>query len=423
MAVCLVLPSVRPAQAASDYRSAIVVDMNTGEVLFARSADTKRYPASLTKIMTLYVLFGYLRDGRITLDSELTITPHAAAQPPTKLGLKPGSTIRCEDAIKSLVTKSANDMAAAVAENLAGTESNFARIMTQQARALGMKSTVFKNASGLPNNAQVTTARDMAILGERIMRDFPEYYHYFSLTSFTYKGRSYRNHNHLLRNYSGTDGIKTGYIRASGFNLTASARRDGKHLLTVVLGGSTSRGRDATVRYLFDKHWAKASVGSTRNPFVASPSLPLRRPPVFAVASAGGSATSARPAAYQPQQRQPEPQRVAVRNPLAQAQPQAQPRQQPQPQPQLVGQSEPSGPYHVQVGSYTTPQDAQRRLESIGSKAGNLLSGHQPVTTSFQSGSQQWYRARFANFSQSDAQKTCSSLKRMSVDCIAMRAE
>ncbi len=200
LALAMVLPPLRPAEAASDFRSAIVVDLNNGEVLFARSADTKRYPASLTKIMTLYVLFGYLRDGRITLDSELTITPHAASQPPTKLGLKPGSTIRTEDAIKSLVTKSANDMAAAVAENLAGTESNFARIMTQQAHAIGMKNTVFKNASGLPNNAQITTARDMAILGERIMRDFPQYYHYFSLTSFTYKGRSYRNHNHLLSN-------------------------------------------------------------------------------------------------------------------------------------------------------------------------------------------------------------------------------
>ncbi|WP_169822883.1 D-alanyl-D-alanine carboxypeptidase [Methyloligella halotolerans] len=419
LTLAMLLPPLRPAQAASDFRSAIVVDMNNGEVLFARSADTKRYPASLTKIMTLYVLFGYLRDGRITLDSELTITPHAASQPPTKLGLKPGSTIRTEDAIKSLVTKSANDMAAAVAENLAGTESNFARIMTQQARAIGMKNTVFKNASGLPNNAQVTTARDMAILGERIMRDYPEYYHYFSLTSFSYKGRSYRNHNHLLGNYSGTDGIKTGFIRASGFNLTASCRRDGKHLLTVVLGGSTSGGRDATVRYLFDKHWAKASVGSTREPFVASPGMPLRRPPVFAVASAGGRSASPAP---QPVSYQPQPQRVAVRNPLAEVQQQPQVQARPQPQPQLVGRSE-NGAYHVQVGSYTTPQDADRRLTTIQSQAGNLLSGHQPVTTSFQNGSTRWYRARFANFSQSEAEKTCSSLKRMSVDCIAMRAE
>jgi D-alanyl-D-alanine carboxypeptidase len=402
LALAMLLPTVEPAHALSDYRSAIVVDMNSGKVLFARSADTKRYPASLTKIMTLYVLFGYLRAGKITLDSELVITPHAAGMAPTKLGLKPGATIRTEDAIKALVTKSANDMAAAIAENLAGTESNFAQLMTRKAHELGMTNTVFRNASGLPNDAQVTTARDMAILGERIMRDFPEYYHYFSLKSFTYRGVSYRNHNHLLSNYRGTDGIKTGYTRASGFNLTASAQRDGKHLMAVILGGSTSRGRDATMRYLLDKHFPLAQVGPSSEPLVANVGLPQRRP-AFAMASAAGS--SVQPVSYRQAAAAPRPQAPM-----------------PAMRPSLVGSAD-AGPYQVQVGAYTSSGDAQRRLSEVENKAGGLLNGHTGLTTSFQKGSQQWYRARFAGFTQSDAQATCSKLKRLSVDCLALRAD
>ncbi|MEG6509764.1 D-alanyl-D-alanine carboxypeptidase [Methyloligella sp. 2.7D] len=428
LALTLSLPPLAPAYALSDYRSAIVVDLNANKVLFARSADTKRYPASLTKIMTLYVLFSYMRAGRIDLDSKLTITPHAAAQPPTKLGLKPGSTIRVEDAIKALVTKSANDMAAAIGENLAGTESNFARIMTEQAHRLGMHNTVFKNASGLPNNAQVTTARDMAILGERVMRDYPEYYHYFSLKSFSYKGVTYRNHNHLLGNYRGTDGIKTGYIRASGFNLTASVQRDGKHLLAVVLGGSTSRGRDATMRYLLDVHFKKAAV---REMLVANPGMPERRPvppgqQSYAVASTGSN-LPVQPVAFDPSM----PLKPSIPQPApAPAQQKPKPRvvmasaggapSMPLMKPKLLGSS---GPYQVQVGSYTSQADAQRRLDFVASKASSLLDGHSGLTTTFDQGSQRWYRARFASFSQNEAAQACAQLKRLSVECIAMRAD
>jgi D-alanyl-D-alanine carboxypeptidase len=220
---------------APSVAAAIVVDMNSGSILYSQAADMPRYPASLTKMMTLYVLFGYMREGKVTPSSDLTVTPHAAGQSPTKLGLKPGAAIKTGDAIKALVTQSANDAAVTIAENLAGSEENFARLMTDTARRIGMSNTTFRNASGLPNDEQVTTARDMAILAAHLIHDYPEYYGVFGTRYFTFNGRKYRNHNKLLFGYKGTDGIKTGYTRASGFNLTASVHRDNKHLVAVCL--------------------------------------------------------------------------------------------------------------------------------------------------------------------------------------------
>ena len=252
--------------------AAIVVDMNTGIILSSQAPDAPRYPASLTKMMTLYVLFGCLRDGKITLTSDLVVTPHAEVQAPTKLGLKQGATIKVEDAIKALVTQSANDAAVTIAENLAGTEENFARYMTQTARSIGMSNTTFRNASGLPNDEQVTTARDMATLATHLIHDYPEYYGVFQTRYFTYSGRKYRNHNRLLFGYKGTDGIKTGYTRASGFNLTASVHRGNKHLVAVVLGGKTGSQRDAAMRALLDRTFAQrlrgeADQGAARGRF------------------------------------------------------------------------------------------------------------------------------------------------------------
>ncbi len=183
---------------APSIAAAIVVDMNSGSILYSQAADASRYPASLTKIMTLYVLFGYMRAGKLTPSSDLTVTPHAASQAPTKLGLKPGATIKMSDAIKALVTQSANDAAVTIAENLAGTEENFARLMTETARRIGMRNTTFRNASGLPNDEQITTARDMAILAAHLIHDYPEYYSVFETRYFSFKGRKYRNHNKLL---------------------------------------------------------------------------------------------------------------------------------------------------------------------------------------------------------------------------------
>ena len=203
--------------------------------------------------MTLYLVFHALDEGKIKLDTPLKISARAARQPPSKLALAAGSTITVEDAILALVTKSANDVAVAVAENLGGTERKFAKIMTSVARKLGMKRTTFQNASGLPNRGQMSTARDMAILARAMLRNFPHHYHYFATKSFQYDGATFGNHNHLLKTYDGADGIKTGYIHASGFNLVASAVRDGQRIVGVVFGGRTAKSRDRHMEKLLDK--------------------------------------------------------------------------------------------------------------------------------------------------------------------------
>jgi D-alanyl-D-alanine carboxypeptidase len=243
--------------------ASIVVDGNSGSVLQAASPDALRHPASLTKVMTLYLLFERLESGRLKLDSALKISEHASEQAPTKLGLKPGQTISAEDAIKGIVTKSANDAAVAVAENLGGDEDSFAKLMTQKAHALGMAHTIYVNASGLPDDDQVTTARDQAILGRAIQERFPRYYRYFSTESFVYHGEAMRNHNHLLGVVDGVDGIKTGFTRASGFNLLTSLHRDGRYLVAVVMGGPSASERDERMRELISAHIKEAAVRRT----------------------------------------------------------------------------------------------------------------------------------------------------------------
>jgi D-alanyl-D-alanine carboxypeptidase len=243
--------------------ASIVVDGNSGTVLQAASPDALRHPASLTKVMTLYLLFERLESGRIKLDSPLKVSEHAAEQAPTKLELKPGQTITVEDAIKSMVTKSANDAAVTVAENLAGDEENFAKLMTQKAHALGMAHTKYVNASGLPDDDQITTARDQALLGRAIQERFPRYYKFFSTETFVYHGEAMRNHNHLLGAVDGVDGIKTGFTRASGFNLLTSLHRDGRYLVGVVMGGPSASERDERMRELIGAHIKEAALRRT----------------------------------------------------------------------------------------------------------------------------------------------------------------
>jgi D-alanyl-D-alanine carboxypeptidase len=274
------------AEVYSPPSASIVVDGNTGEVLHSSNADGSRHPASLTKIMTLYLLFERLDAGKIRLDTQLRVSEHAAEQAPTKLGLKPGQTIAVEDAIKAVVTKSANDAAVTIAENLGGgEEEQFAELMTQKAHALGMSRTTYVNASGLPDDAQVTTARDQALLGRAIQERFPRYYKYFSTEQFVYHGSAMRNHNHLLGVVGGVDGIKTGYTRASGFNLVTSVHRDGRYIVAVVLGGRSAGERDAHMRELIGAHIKEASLQRTapaadkfasRGEFAARSELPPR---------------------------------------------------------------------------------------------------------------------------------------------------
>jgi D-alanyl-D-alanine carboxypeptidase len=250
-------PNYRPPYAA------IVVDDKSGFVLHEVSADDPRHPASLTKIMTLYLLFEQLEAGTLALDIPLQISTRAAMQNPTKLGLKANQTIKVEDAIKGLVTKSANDAAVVVAEAIAGSEEEFAKLMTLKARALGMTSTTYINASGLPAEEQITTARDQAVLGRAIQHRFPGYYQYFATPSFHYKGAEMRNHNALLGQVKGVDGIKTGYTEASGYNLVSSVRRDEKHIVAVVLGGTSNAARDARMRQLIEDNISLASTHRT----------------------------------------------------------------------------------------------------------------------------------------------------------------
>jgi D-alanyl-D-alanine carboxypeptidase len=254
----------------------IVVDANSGAVLHATNPDARRHPASLTKIMTLYLLFEQLEAGKLKLDSALKVSAEASGQTPTKLGLKPGTTLNVEDAIKGMVTRSANDAAVVVAEAIAGSESEFAKVMTRKAQALGMKSTVYKNASGLPDDNQVTTARDQSILGRAVQERFPRYYKYFSIRSFTFRGQAITNHNHLLGKVDGVDGIKTGYINASGFNLVTSVHRGNRYLVAVVMGGSSGASRDARMRELINEKIVQASTKRTA-PMVAeaTPSEPI----------------------------------------------------------------------------------------------------------------------------------------------------
>ncbi|CAN1556367.1 DacC D-alanyl-D-alanine carboxypeptidase [Rhabdaerophilaceae bacterium] len=275
IAFALTIPQAEAArrkrQKAAPYSppyASIVHDVNSGRTLHAVHADELRFPASITKVMTLYMLFEQIERGKFQLDSELPVSRHAAAQKPSKLGMRPGSTISVEDAILALVTKSANDIAVVVAEAVGGSEERFAQLMTAKARAIGMSRTTFRNASGLPNPSQVTTARDLVTLGRAIHDRFPKQYSYFARRSFEHETGHYRNHNKLLGRVEGVDGIKTGFTRASGFNLLTSAKVDGRHIITVVLGGRSGRARDAQVAALVEEHMPRAVAGRRAAPRV-----------------------------------------------------------------------------------------------------------------------------------------------------------
>ena len=239
--------------------AAIVVDAKTGGTLFEANSTTPRFPASLTKMMTLYLLFEALESGRVTKQTQIPVSANAASQPPTKLRFRPGETIDVDSAIRALVVKSANDVAVSVAEYLGGSEEAFAGTMTAKARQIGMRATTFRNASGLPDDGQQTTARDMAVLGLALRARFPQHYHYFSASDFMFRGKLVRGHNDMLGRVRGVDGIKTGYIRASGFNIVTSYDADGKRFVIVVMGADTARQRNAHVETLLQRALSPSS--------------------------------------------------------------------------------------------------------------------------------------------------------------------
>jgi len=270
--------AARAPAAADPAFAAIVVDANAGRTLYAVNENALRHPASLTKVMTLYLLFEQLDKGAMNLQTEIPISEHAAAQEPSKLGVQPGDTISVDDAIKAVVTRSANDVAVAIAEKIGGDESSFAEMMTRKAHALGMSRTRYVNASGLPADEQITTARDLTILARATEERFPRYFKYFSTHEFDYDGEVIGNHNHLLGRVDGVDGIKTGYTRASGFNLLTSVHRDGRSLVAAVLGGRTAGARDAFMENLIRDHLAQASDRGHTAPMIAEAAAPPAPP-------------------------------------------------------------------------------------------------------------------------------------------------
>lgn len=440
-----------PAAARSKYAS-IVVDGHTSRTVYSRSADAHRYPASLTKIMTLYIVFEELAAGRLKKWSKLKVSKRAAGMPPSKIGVKRGQTISVKDAIKALVTKSANDVAVVVAENISGTEYKFARRMTRTARRLGMKRTRFRNASGLPDRRQVTTARDMARLGIRIQRDFPQYYGYFKTRAFKYRGRTFRSHNRLLGRYPGTDGIKTGYTRASGYNLTSSVRRGGKHLVAVVMGGTSGRSRDRHMQKLLTKNFPR--VAERRN----KPKKPVARPP--APAAAAKTASTLKQADMAPSSGKPGAPAV-ITKPVSGASPNVAAANRVPPanaakapdaatagkdQSKIPAIGEPAvvnasgdtavstvsaarglpeagevypgdASWSIQIGAYSRKQDALQRLTIAKETGVRSLHGKKAITLAFFKRDQVVYRARFAGFDRKTAQLACNDLKRKSIKC------
>ncbi|MFA7307161.1 MAG: SPOR domain-containing protein [Hyphomicrobium sp.] len=293
------------AAAAVQRHAAFVLDVNSGAILHNDDGDAVRHPASLTKMMTLYLTFELIESGRLKMSDMITISERAAGAAPSKLDLKPGAQISVADGIKAIVTKSANDIAVALAEKIGGTEANFVRLMNTRARDIGMTKTNFENPSGLPDDDHVSTAHDMAILALHLMDDFPAHYQVFATRTFTYRGKSYRNHNTMLNTFQGVDGIKTGYTRASGFNLVTSVHRGGRHLVGVVFGGSTAAARNAEMRVLLTKAFTRASTAKTRKPMLiaklkgspkAASRAASRAPKVPEVAAAEPERLPAKPA-------------------------------------------------------------------------------------------------------------------------------
>lgn len=407
------------AQAARRH-AALVIDANTGRVLQERSADDLRFPASLVKLMTLYMLFEQIEFGRMTYRTKIRFSAHAVGQKPSKLDVDEGSEIEALDAIKALITKSANDVAVAVAEHVGGSEERFAQLMTQKARQLGMKSTTFRNASGLPDPGQVTTARDMIVLALRLQDDFARHYHLFSTRYFTFNGDTYRNHNSLLFRYPGLDGMKTGYIRASGFNLVASARRGGKHVVAVVFGGATAGKRNNAMRGFLDVGLAKASSVKTRRP-----TAPL-------IARATPAPAPAQQPAAEPQPPPPSVEIARVRPIRVPGTPPASiesllDRSAPQPattaSPPQAQPAVASGSFLIQIGAFQSQSDAERRLADVRQRAGAALGKCTPVTHEVKHGDKTLYRARYAGFaSEAPAAAACGALKRLNIDCLVLRA-
>ncbi|MDP1630361.1 MAG: SPOR domain-containing protein [Caulobacter sp.] len=402
----LSLPATEPKYAA------IVVDANTGEVLYAKRADSPRYPASITKVMTLYLAFEALSEGRIKPTDMITVSAKAASQPPTKLGVGAGGQISVDDAMRSIAVKSANDMAVALAEHIGGSEQRFAALMTLRAQELGMSNTRFVNASGLPDTRQISTARDIAIMSRAVMRDYPQYYAFFSLRSFTYRGVTMTNHNRLLDQMPGMDGLKTGYTNASGFNLAASAVRDGRRLIAVMLGGRSSASRNDHVEDLlltgFDV-MRRRSLGETIT-VAQSMFEPVTDGPIDRLSSeqgdgdqdglrvivtneSGGSIRSMAPI--------PDAVTIPVRKATVKAAPAKKPR----------------GQWAVQAGAFKSKAQAREQVTLVQRRFGKVFDDADAAVGNAVGG---YYRVRFEGMTAEAARAACQTLKAKKQACMVI---
>ncbi|WP_336276838.1 D-alanyl-D-alanine carboxypeptidase [Bartonella sp. CB178] len=432
--------SATPKGAYPDKYAAIVIDANTGKTLFEANATLKRYPASLTKMMTLYMLFEAMHTGRITPKTPIPVSSYAAARPPTKIGLKAGQTISAEAAVKALITKSANDVATAVAEYLSGNEKKFAKKMTEKARKLGMMHTHFANASGLPDARNYSTARDMAILSLALRKDFPKRYRLFKTTSFTFHGRTISSHNKLVKMMKGVDGIKTGYTQMSGSNLATSMRMNGRSIVAVVMGGKSSAARDNHMSNLLSKYMPKASLSKGGNYLMASAryDLPtgLNAPvPIVkadptdlddevstlltALAEQPKISDTAIAAINQAIIPIPNPQIAAINQAII-----------PIPNPQkaaiikvkenhiVTASLSASTKWAIQVGSLSEKKQAKALLLKAENAASSALKRTSSHTQLFKKSGHHYYRARFIGFpSKKAASNACSTLKKANFNC------
>ncbi|KRD27821.1 D-alanyl-D-alanine carboxypeptidase [Rhizobium sp. Root274] len=447
----------------------VVIDAKTGKVLYSEDADSLRYPASLTKMMTLYLTFEALESGRISLNSKVPISKNAAKEPPSKLGVGAGKSVTVEQAILALVTRSANDVATALGEYLGGSEQRFAQLMTAKARSLGMTKTTYRNAHGLPNTAQMTTARDQARLGIALRQHFPQYYGYFSTRSFTFGKQTIGNHNRLVGTVRGVDGIKTGYTGAAGYNLATSAQADGRSIVAVILGASSGARRNAQMTALVQRYLPQASSGRASGDLVAKVQTPVAAEPAPVTASldvghpslpqtgpmpdpryTGAAQAAASASAYlAPPAGNAATAALGAMHPVAPASNGSVPVPQPAPayMPDTGAMVEPAEPTASLAAAAATPQDvdtvttastkpssgwivqigtspdkalATELLRKAQEKGGQVLRSATPFTVAYNAGPQTIYRARFGGFdAQKDAVDACKQLKRKGIGCWA----
>lgn len=438
-----------PAHANNKY-AAVVMDYETGEILHSRRADVSLFPASLTKMMTLMMLFDALERGELRMDSKLPVSRRAADMPASKLGLRAGSSITVAQAIQAMTVRSANDVAVVVAEALGGTESEFGELMTKRARQLGMRNTTLRNASGLPNSKQKSTARDMALLSQRMIRHYSKYYHYFSQEHFTFGGRTYRSHNRLVRSYRGMDGLKTGYTRASGFNLASSAVRNGRRVIVVVFGGRSARTRDAEVVRLMDLGFERLRERRSE-PLVAL--LPQPKPgtvmPTVAAAMptpevgppAAADVVVGAPVLPEPRPGTAEIEVAAAPVSVLDALPEAELEAildaaasmadpgAPNPGATEIGSGLVAGPakaaatgaYAVQVGAFHDPNQARRAAHRATDLLPEILLLGDIDVSPLQGRRQMVYRARVAGFEREAANRACTLLQAKRQECLVVR--